>query len=393
MKKLVILTLLLLQFIFPIYVYALDSNTTADEGGVELLEGAVSGVLMEAGSGKIICAKKKDKKVSVASMTKMVAQIIILENIEKGNIKWTDKVTISKNAADMGGSQIYLSEGEKISVKDLMKGISMASGNDATVAMAEVISGSEKKFVELMNKKVKELGLKNTEFKNCTGLDEEGHFSTAYDMAMIARELVVNHPDILKFSSVYEEYLREDTDNKFWLVNTNKLVRSYEGADGLKTGHTDSAKYCLAATAKRDDLRLIAIVLGEEHGKRRNNETMALLDYGFNNIRFNKIKDKGDIIKKINIEKSNKKDINLVLENDLGVVEDKNSNKHKYKYDISINELKLPIKKNSIVGKVIIKENNKKVGSSNLIVTEDIKNISYINLFIDSLKNIVSGTI
>ena len=393
MKKLVILTLLLLQFIFPIYVYALDSNTTADEGGVELLEGAVSGVLMEAGSGKIIFAKEKDKKVSVASMTKMVAQIIILENIEKGNIKWTDKVTISKNAADMGGSQIYLSEGEKISVKDLMKGISMASGNDATVAMAEVISGSEKKFVELMNKKVKELGLKNTEFKNCTGLDEEGHFSTAYDMAMIARELVVNHPDILKFSSVYEEYLREDTDNKFWLVNTNKLVRSYEGADGLKTGHTDSAKYCLAATAKRDDLRLIAIVLGEEHGKRRNNETMALLDYGFNNIRFNKIKDKGDIIKKINIEKSNKKDINLVLENDLGVVEDKNSNKHKYKYDISINELKLPIKKNSIVGKVIIKENNKKVGSSNLIVTEDIKNISYINLFIDSLKNIVSGTI
>ena len=393
MKKLVILTLLLLQFIFPIYVYALDSNTTADEGGVELLEGAVSGVLMEAGSGKIIFAKEKDKKVSVASMTKMVAQIIILENIEKGNIKWTDKVTISKNAADMGGSQIYLSEGEKISVKDLMKGISMASGNDATVAMAEVISGSEKKFVELMNKKVKELGLKNTEFKNCTGLDEEGHFSTAYDMAMIARELVVNHPDILKFSSVYEEYLREDTDNKFWLVNTNKLVRSYEGADGLKTGHTDSAKYCLAATAKRDDLRLIAIVLGEENGKKRNNETMALLDYGFNNIRFNKIKDKGDIIKKINIEKSNKKDINLVLENDLGVVEDKNSNKHKYKYDISINELKLPIKKNSIVGKVIIKENNKKVGSSNLIVTEDIKNISYINLFIDSLKNIVSGTI
>ena len=157
-------------------------------------------------------------------MTKMVAQIIILEEIEKGNIKWNDIVTVSKNAAGMGGSQIYIEEGEKITVEDLMKGISMASGNDATVQMAEVISGSEEKFVKRMNKKVKELGLKNTNFVNCTGLDEDNHYSSAYDMAMIARELVVNHSEILRFSSVYEDYLRENTDNKFWLVNTNKFV-------------------------------------------------------------------------------------------------------------------------------------------------------------------------
>ena len=168
--------------------------------------------------------KEKDKEVAVASMTKMVAQIIILENIENGTIKWDDIVTVSKNAADMGGSQIYISQGEKISIRDLMKGISMASGNDATVQMAEVIAGSEEKFVEMMNKKVKELGLKHTQFKNCTGLDADGHYSSAYDMAMIAKELVVNHPEILKFSSVYEDYLREDTENKFWLVNTNKVV-------------------------------------------------------------------------------------------------------------------------------------------------------------------------
>ena len=162
--------------------------------------------------------------MAIASMTKMVAQIIILEEVEKGKIKWSDVVTVSKNAADMGGSQIYISEGEKISIEDLMKGISMAAGNDATVAMAEVIAGSEEKFVKLMNKKVQELGLKNTYFKNCTGLDEEGHYSSAYDMAMIARDLVVNHPNILRFSSMYEDYLRENTDNKFWLVNTNKVV-------------------------------------------------------------------------------------------------------------------------------------------------------------------------
>ena len=190
----------------------------------DLISGAVSGLLMDVDSGRIIYEKDIHKKVSVASMTKMMGQIIIMEKIEEGTIKWDDVVTVSKSAQDMGGSQIYIEEGEKISIRDLMKGISMASGNDATVMMAEVISGSEEKFVQLMNKKAKELGLKNTVFKNSTGLDEEGHYSTSYDMAVIARELITKHPDILEFSSVYEDYLREGTDKKFWLVNTNKVV-------------------------------------------------------------------------------------------------------------------------------------------------------------------------
>ena len=162
--------------------------------------------------------------------------------------------------------------------------------------MAEFLKGTEIDFVKEMNKKVKELGLKNTQFKNCTGLDEEGHYSTAYDMSVIARELL-KHEDILKFSSKYEDYLRVNTPNKFWLVNTNKLVRFYEGADGLKTGHTDAAKYCLAATAKKNDMRLIAIVLGEEVSKVRNSETMALLDYGFNTYGLQILKKKNETVK------------------------------------------------------------------------------------------------
>lgn len=218
MRKFIILLLCICTVMCPLGVLADDNNIIPD---------AVSGILIEANSGRIIYEKEKDKQVAVASMTKMVAQIIILENIEAGKIKWDDVITVSKNAEEMGGSQIYLKQGEKITVEDLMKGISMASGNDATVAMAEVISGTEERFVKLMNQKVKELGLKNTAFKNCTGLDEEGHYSSAYDMAMIARELVVNHPEILRFSSMYEDYLREDTPNKFWLVNTNKVVYKF----------------------------------------------------------------------------------------------------------------------------------------------------------------------
>ena len=216
MKKLVVSLLIMLLFC-PLMVKAEDQA---------LIPNAKSGVLMEESTGKIIFEKNKDEKVAVASMTKMVAQILILEAIEKGEIKWTDKVTASSNASSMGGSQIFLSTGEVLTVEEMMKGISMASANDATVAMAEFLKGTEIDFVKEMNKKVKSLGLKNTQFKNCTGLDEEGHYSTAYDMAIIAKELL-KHEEILKFSSKYEDYLRVDTPNKFWLVNTNKVVYKF----------------------------------------------------------------------------------------------------------------------------------------------------------------------
>ena len=208
-------------FIFVCFIFLLfPYNVLADE----LISNAVSGILIDAESGKVIYEKNIDERVAIASMTKMMSQILIMEEVEKGNIKWDDIVVVSKNAADMGGSQIYIGQGEKISVRDLMKGISMASGNDATVQMAEVIAGTEEKFVKMMNAKAKEIGLKNTNFVNSTGLDEDGHYSSAYDMAMIAKYLINNHPGIFEFSSVYEDYLRKNTSNEFWLVNTNKVV-------------------------------------------------------------------------------------------------------------------------------------------------------------------------
>lgn len=386
MKKLICF-IVLLCFIgsFPTFVLA------EEELSVNLIPNAVSGVLMEAETGKIIFSKDMNKKVAIASMTKMVAQIIILEKIEEGKIKWDDVVTVSKNAADMGGSQIYISEGEKITIEDLMKGISMASGNDATVAMAEVISGTEAKFVELMNKKVKELGLKNTQFKNCTGLDEDAHYSSAYDMAVIARELVVNHPEILKFSSVYEDYLREDTENKFWLVNTNKLVRFYEGADGLKTGHTDNAGYCLAATAKKNGFRLIGIVLGEGNATVRNNETMELLDYGYQNLKVNTLKKQGEVVKKVKLDKADSEIVEVVLKNDLNVVELVSDSDKDYELEVKVNNIKLPVKVGDVVGKIVVYSNNRKVKETDLTVNKDINSLSFWTLLTNEFVDLVSG--
>lgn len=375
------------KFLFLLVLLILPFNVF----GEELISNSISGILIEPYSGKIIFEKDKDKEVSVASLTKMVAQIIVLEEVETGKIKWTDTVTVSRNASNMGGSQIYLSEGEKISVEDLMKGISVASGNDATVAMAEYISGSEEKFVKRMNKKVKALGLKHTNFVNSTGLDEKGHYSSAYDMSIIARELVVNHPEILRFSSIYEDYLRENTPNKFWLVNTNKLISQYNGTDGLKTGHTDDAGYCLAATTKRNNLRLIGIVLGEKDSKVRNSETIELLDYGFNNVKLKTLKKKNSVIKKIKLDKSNES-IKLVLKEDLNVIEDIDSNS-KYTYEIELNEINTPIKKGEVLGNILVKSNNKTVSKGKLISNSNIDKISLIELYKNNIINIITGNI
>ena len=380
MKKLVVSLLVMLLFC-PLMVKAEDQA---------LIPNAKNGVLMEESTGKIIFEKNKDEKVAVASMTKMVAQILILEAIEKGEIKWTDKVTASSNASSMGGSQIFLSTGEVLTVEEMMKGISMASANDATVAMAEFLKGTEIDFVKEMNKKVKSLGLKNTQFKNCTGLDEEGHYSTAYDMAIIAKELL-KHEEILKFSSKYEDYLRVNTPNKFWLVNTNKLVRFYEGADGLKTGHTDAAKYCLAATAKKNDMRLIAIVLGEEVSKVRNSETMALLDYGFNTYQVQIIKKKSDVVKSEKIEKASTKKIEYVPATDIGILSKKGDTKKKYSYDIKITKNKLPLTKGEIVGKIKIKDGNTVVGEKDITVKKSTKKLSYLTLLRNTVYDIASG--
>ena len=376
-----------LKLFISLFLFSISITCYAEE----IIPGAISGILIDADSGKIIYEKEKNKKVAMASLTKMMSQYIILEEIDKGNIKWDDIVVVSKSAQDMGGSQIYIEMGEKISIRDLMKGISMASGNDATVMMAEVISGSEEKFVVRMNDTAKKLGLKNTKFVNSTGLDEEGHYSTAYDLSVIARRLILDYPVILEFSSLYEDYLREGTDKKFWLVNTNKLVHFYEGADGLKTGHTDNAGYCLAATAKRGDLRLIGIVLGEADSKIRNSETMNLLDYGFNTVKMNRLKNKGEVVKKIKIDKADKAIVDVVLCNDLNILEDKSSsNKYKFKYEIE--EFNLPLKKNSIIGKIKIYD-DKYIKSGDLCINSNVNKLSFFELFYKNFINTFSGNL
>lgn len=376
-------------FLFVFFLLITNVYANNDE---KLIENANSGILIEASSGEILFEKKKDEKVAVASMTKMVAQIIILENIENGNLSWDEKIKVSSNAAGMGGSQIWLQPGEEMSVRDLMKGITMASANDATVALAERIAGTEEAFVKLMNDKVKELGLKNTHFVNPTGLDEENHYSSAYDMAMIAKELL-NHEQILEFSSVYEDYIRVDTPNKFWLVNTNKLVRFYEGADGLKTGFTDNAKYCMAVTAKRDNMRLIAVVLGEASGKVRNSETMELLDYGFNLYKVDLVKSKTDKVGTLKLDKSTKENVDVFPQRDITILGKKSDVSLNYDIEIKINNNTLPLKKGDVVGKIIIKNGNKTVKEENAIINEDIEKMGFLQMLGKTLKDIVTGEI
>lgn len=378
MKKILVIILVITMFT-PI-------NLKAEE----LIPNAKQGLLMEISTGEIVFEKNIHERVAVASMTKMMSQIIILENIEKGNIKWNQKIKVSSNAAGFGGSQIYLQPNEVMTVKDLFKGVSMASANDATVALAETIAGTEEEFVKQMNQKAKEYELKNTNFMNSTGLDEENHYSSAYDMGVIARKLL-EHEQILEYSSLYEDYLRVDTPNKFWLVNTNKLVRLYEGADGLKTGHTDAAKYCMAVTAKRNNMRLLAIVLGEETAKVRNEETTNLLDYGFNMYKIKLIHKKDEIIDKINIEKANEKEIKIYPKKDITILEKKTDVNKKYDTKIEIDELSLPLKEKEKVGKITILNENKPIKEIDLIVKENIKKNNFITLYLHLLQDISTG--
>ena len=379
MKKVIVLFFILVLLI-PNLVFA-DEDVTPN---------ARNSILMEVSTGKILYEKNKDEQVAVASLTKMMAQILILEEIEAGNLTWNEEVTTSSNAAGYGGTQIYLQPGEIMTVRDLMKGISMASANDATVVLAERIAGSEENFVKMMNDKAKELGLKNTNFVNPTGLDEANHYSSAYDMCLIAIELL-KHEQILEFTSVYEDYLRVDTPNKFWLVNTNKLIRFYDGADGLKTGFTDAAKYCMAVTAKRNDMRLIAIVLGEEVSKVRNQETTDLLDYGFNLYKIKVIKKQGDLVDTVNIERGSKNNLDVVVGKDITILSKKNDNDKTYTEKANVNKIKLPIKKGEQVGTIEIYDGNNKIGSYPLISSFSVNKKSFWKLFLDNLKDIVVG--
>lgn len=357
----------------------------------EIAPSAKSAIIIEQSTGKIIYEKNSHEKMAPASMTKMMSLLLIMESIDNKNIKWDDMVTISENASSMGGSQILLEANEQMSVKDLVKGISIASGNDAVVAMAEYIGGSEENFVKMMNSKAKELDLTDTNFKNCHGLDEANHYSSAHDMAVIAKNLL-KHQQILKFTSIYETYLRENTDRKIWLVNTNKLVRFKKGVDGLKTGYTKTAGYCLTATMKKDNMRVIATVMGEPDATTRNSEVSSMLDYGFSQYKITNYLKKTDVVKKVKLSKSKLSKINIVPMQEVNIIS-KKSEKIKPSYKIILYGMNVPIKKGEIIGLLKVKNNNKEVQKVDLTVEQDVKKANFIELYFKYLKEIITGSV
>lgn len=357
--------------------------------GEEIALNAKSALLIEASTGKILYEKNKDEKYAPASMTKMMSLLLIMENIDNRNLRMDEVIRVSKNASSMGGSQIFLEENEEMTVEELLKGITIGSANDATVALAERIGGTEDAFVELMNKKAKELGLKNTNFKNATGLDEANHYSSAHDMAIIAKELV-KHKRILEFSSIYETYLRQNTDKKFWLVNTNKLVRFYPGVDGLKTGYTEEAGYCLTATINKDNMRVIAVVMGEETSNIRNQEVSALIDYAYNLYQKEVYVTKEEVIDTVKIEKGKEEYANIVVLNEVSAINKKGHKMGEISYETDIKKLKAPIKRGEVVGKLTIKEDNKIITTVDLTTDKSIDKAGIFTIYIRYLKDILS---
>ena len=379
MKK--ILLLIISMFLFVPWVKAEENN--------KLAPNAKSAILIEASTGKILYEANSHEKLAPASMTKMMSLLLIMESIDAGVINLDDMITISSNASAMGGSQILLETGEQMSVDDLLKGIAVASGNDAVVALAEAIGGTEQNFVEMMNKRAIELGLKNTNFKNCHGLDEENHYSSAYDMALIAKELV-KHQKILDYSSIYETYLRKGTPKEIWLVNTNKLVRFKSGVDGLKTGYTDNSGYCLTATMQKNGMRVIGVLMGEPDSNTRNNEMSGLLDYAFAQYTLKNILKKDSIVKEVKLDKSNKNKIALYAKDDINDIYKKMDKEPKYTSKIKINKIPSSIKKGDVLGKIsIYNDKNELIKEVDLVSKEDAKKLSLLKLFIKYLKEFI----
>ena len=349
---------------------------------------AKSAILIEASTGKILYGKDEHSKRSPASMTKMMTLLLAMESLDKGNIKLNDEVIVSSKASSMGGTQIFIEEGSHITVETLLKGIGIASANDAAVSIAEFIGGTQENFVKMMNDRAKELGCKNTHFKNPHGLDENDHYSSAYDLSLIARELV-KYPLALKITSTYEDYITISGDNH-WLVNTNKLVRFYSGIDGLKTGYTDDAGYCLTATMERNGMRLISVVMKEESKDDRSEDTISLMEYGFSNYGIKEIYNKNKYKGTIYIDNAKKRSVNYYLNNDVNLVVNKNVRDVKYNVKEKIYDVVAPIKKNSKVGVLKVYYDNK-VQEYDLIVKDDILKSNYIETFINVLKDVICG--
>lgn len=368
-------------------------SVSALESTADLAPNSKSAILLDATTGTILYKKNEHEKLTPASMTKVMSMLLIMEAIDHGSLSLEDEVVISENAANMGGSQVYLQAGEVYQVKELLKGIAVASGNDAVVAMAEKVSGTVEEFVKRMNERAKELGAVDTNFVNPHGLDAENHYTTAYDMALFAKELL-KHPTILQYTSIYEDYLQKKDGSSIWLVNTNKLVRFYDGVDGLKTGFTTTAGYCLTATAKKNNLRLISVVMGAETSDKRSSDTTNLLNYGFNTYKSHVVLTSNDSLGIKRVENGVVEQVDLVLTSDYVKLLKQTDAKPNVSFNIKVNSLVAPLKKGDVVGEAeVVDENGNVVDTLSVTVKDDVSKANWWELFLKNLKHLTAGQI
>ena len=352
-----------------------SNNNSSSTNSLNLESGGA--ILIEQKTGEVLYEHNPHEKLRPASVTKVMSLLLIMEALDSGQIALTDKVPCTEDAAGMGGSQIWLEVGEELTVDEMLKAICVVSANDCTVAMADYLCGSEEAFVQKMNERAKELGMNDTTFMNCHGIDEDGHLTSAYDIALMSRELLNNHPTILNYTTIWMDTLRNGESE---LVNTNKLIRNYKGATGLKTGSTSVALYNLSASATRDGLSLIAVIMKAPTTKIRFSEAQKLLDYGFSNYQYKDLASKGTVLKEADVTKGVTSKVDLVIENDVGILVKKGEDKN-IEQTINIEEnLSAPIYENQKVGEVIYTLNGTEVGRTNIIAAKAIEKKTFFSI-------------
>ncbi len=343
-------------------------------------------VLMDGISGEILLEKNPNEKLPPASITKIMTMLLVLEEVEKGNISYDDVVTVSETAAKHEGSHVFLAVGEKITVKDLLKAVAVASGNDAACALAEYVSGTQAAFVSKMNEKAKSLGMQDTLFENCNGLDSDNHLTTAKDIAILTYE-ISKHKDIFSYTGIWMDTLRDGT---FDLANTNKLIRFYEGATGMKTGFTSKAGYCLSATAERNGIPLIAVVMNASTSQNRFGDASTLLNYGFDNYKLINLCEKNEILAEYKVKKGIVDKIEAVTAENVRVLLEKNEQTDKLEKRVIFKNLDAPLSKGMCVGEVKFLLNGREVGKTNLLTIDNVEKTTYTYCFKNLFKNCIS---
>lgn len=332
-----------------------------------------SAILVDGYTGKVLFEKNSDEKMPPASVTKIMTMLLVMEAIDRGEIGFDDIVTVSENAAKKEGSHIFLASGEQMSVRDLLKGVAVASGNDASIALGEYLSGSHEKFVEKMNQRASELGMTNTHFVNCNGLDADGHLTTARDIAKMTVELL-KHPKIFEFTTIWMDTLR---NGAFGLANTNKLIRFYDGANGMKTGSTSKAGCCISATALRDGMQLAAVIMGAPNSNERFSDASTLLNYGFGGFENVVLGKSSETLKYIDVNKGIKKTVKVCLKNDFSAVLPKGKAKGITSAENLPEKIEAPVKKGEVVGKITFYDGQKPIGEVEITANEDIERIDF----------------